>query len=65
MKELGLISCQLPSHKYKKQGGEHIEIPSLLDRQFAVTESNQVWRGDVTYIWTGSRKYATYVKSGI
>ena len=55
MKELGFTSCQLPSHKYKKQGSEHVEIPNLLDRQFAVTEPNQVWCGDVTYIWTGSR----------
>jgi putative transposase len=29
--------------------------PNHLDRQFAVTEPNQVWCGDVTYIWTGKR----------
>ena len=55
MKELGLVSCQLPSHKYQKQSKEHVEIPNRLDRQFAVTEPNQVWCGDVTYVWTGSR----------
>ncbi len=32
-----------------------VEIPNLLDRQFAVTQPNQVWCGDVTYIWTGNR----------
>ncbi len=55
MKELGLVSCQLPAHSYKKATKEHIEIPNKLDRQFAVTEPNQVWCGDVTYVWVGSR----------
>lgn len=30
-------------------------MPNLLARQFAVTEPNQVWCGDVTYVWTGQR----------
>ncbi|SUI81202.1 Uncharacterised protein [Serratia quinivorans] len=34
---------------------EHIEIPNYLERQFVVTEPNQVWCGDVTYIWTSKR----------
>lgn len=55
MKKLGLVSCQLPAHSYKKATKEHIEIPNKLDRQFAVTEPNQVWCGDVTYVWVGSR----------
>jgi putative transposase len=55
MEKLGFVSCQQPSHAYKKSGREHVEIPNLLDRQFAVTEPNQVWCGDVTYIWTGNR----------
>ncbi len=36
-------------------GNEHVAIPNHLERQFAVTELNQVWCGDVTYIWTGKR----------
>lgn len=55
MKELGLVSCQQPTHRYKRGAHEHIAIPNRLERQFAVTEPNQVWCGDVTYIWTGKR----------
>ncbi|EBJ4876784.1 IS3 family transposase [Salmonella enterica] len=55
MKELGLVSCQQPTHRYKRGSHEHVAIPNHLERQFAVTEPNQVWCGDVTYIWTGKR----------
>jgi len=55
MKALDVHSCQLPVHRYKKSGGEHLAIPNLLDRQFAVSKPNQVWCGDVTYVWTGKR----------
>lgn len=41
MKELGLVSCQQPTHRYKRGGHEHIAIPNHLERQFAVTEPNQ------------------------
>ena len=55
MKELCLISCQQPDHRYKKASKEHLEIPHYPERQFAVTGPNQIWCGDVTYIWTGKR----------
>ena len=55
MKELGLVSCQQPTHRYKRGGQVHVAIPNHLERQFAVTEPNQVWCGDVTYVWTGKR----------
>ena len=55
MKELNLVSCQTRKHKYKRGGDERVDIPNLLNRQFAVTRPDQVWCGDVTYIWTGSR----------
>jgi putative transposase len=55
MKELGLVSCQLPLHRYKKTGNEHLAIPNTLNREFTVGCPNQFWCGDVTYIWTGKR----------
>ena len=55
MKKLDIQSCQLPNHRYKKANQAHIEIPNHLNRQFNVTLPNQVWCGDVTYIWTGCR----------
>lgn len=55
MKELEIVSCQLPGHHYKKAGNEHLAILNTLNREFAVNSPNQVWCGDVTYIWTGKR----------
>ncbi len=45
----------LPRWSLPKASKEHVEIPNYLERQFAVTEPNQVWCGDVTYIWAGKR----------
>jgi len=55
MREQSLVSCQLPSHKYKKATQEHVAISNTLERQFAVTQPDQVWCGDITFIWTGNR----------
>ena len=55
MKELNLVSCQQPQHRYKRAAQEHVAIPNKLNRQFDVARPNQVWCGDVTYIWTGKR----------
>jgi len=55
MKELRLVSCQLPKHKYKKATQEHVAIPNTLERQFSMDAPNKIWCGDVTYIWTGNR----------
>lgn len=55
MKVLGLVSSQIPEHRYRKAEQLHLEIPNLLNRQFDVKAPNQAWCGDITYIWTGAR----------
>ena len=55
MRKLNLVSCQFLKHAYKKAPQEHVTIPNILDRQFAVTKPDLVWCGDVTYIWMGNR----------
>ncbi len=55
MKELRLVSNQLPKHAYKRADKLHVAIPNELDRKFLVNKPNQVWCGDITYIWTGQR----------
>ena len=55
MKELGLLSCQPSQHAYKKADKPHTQIPNMLNREFSPEQPNQVWCGDVTYIWTGNR----------
>lgn len=53
MAEAGLASKQ-PGPRYKKTGGEMCIIPNYLNREFNVSAPNQVWCGDVTYIWAGT-----------
>ncbi|QPB84569.1 IS3 family transposase [Pseudoalteromonas rubra] len=57
MKDMQLICKQPGSHSYKKATVERLDIPNRLNREFDVSSPNQVWCGDITYIWTG-RKWA-------
>jgi putative transposase len=55
MRESGLICKQPGPHKYKHATVERIDIPNTLDREFDVPGPNQVWCGDITYIWAQGR----------
>ncbi len=55
MGELGLVCKQPGPHAYKRATVERMDIPNRLDREFDVSQPDQVWCGDITYIWTGQR----------
>lgn len=55
MKEAHLFSSQCRKHRYRRAEGESVIASNVLNRQFTVSGPNQVWCGDVTYIWAGSR----------
>lgn len=52
MKEAGLESKQPKPAAYKVAKAERPDIPNHLNREFDVEQPNQVWCGDITYIWT-------------
>ncbi len=55
MRELGLVSKQPGSHAYKQATVERPDIPNRLNREFITERPNQVWCGDITYIWAQGR----------
>ncbi|WP_412103214.1 IS3 family transposase [Pseudomonas aeruginosa] len=55
MGELGLVSKQPGSHAYKQATVERPDIPNRLNREFATEHPNQVWCGDITYVWAQGR----------
>lgn len=57
MRELNLTCKQPGSHRYKQATIERPDIPNRLNREFKVQSPNQVWCGDITYIWAQNRWY--------
>lgn len=55
MGEMKLVSKQPGSHAYKKATVERPDIPNVLDRKFDVSAPNEVWCGDITYVWAQGR----------
>ena len=42
---------------YKQATVERVDIPNHLNREFTVEAPNQVWCGDITYVWAQGRWY--------
>ena len=55
MKELGIKSKQPGTPKFKVTYQASTIADNILSRQFKVEKPNQVWCGDITYLWTGKR----------
>ncbi len=55
MKEAGLVSKQLKRHRYQLAKDKSFIVENKLERQFNASGANQVWYGDVTYVWSGRR----------
>ena len=55
IQELGIISKQPNKHKYKISEDVSKIAPNLLNRKFNIKAPNQVWCGDVTYVWAGNK----------
>lgn len=55
MRDLELVCKQPGPHSYKLATVERPDIPNILNREFDVDCPNQIWCGDISYIWTGNK----------
>jgi putative transposase len=55
MREMNLVCKQPGPHAYKQATVERLDIPNHLNREFEVNTPNQVWCGDITYVWVRNR----------
>ena len=57
MRELGYQIGRFKVRNLMKEAArsERPDIPNLLAREFDVQQPNQVWCGDITYVWAGGR----------
>jgi putative transposase len=55
MKEAELVSKQPQPSPYKVAQQERPNIPNHLKREFNVLQPDQVWCGDITYVWAGQK----------
>jgi len=55
MKACQLTSCKRPKYAYPKAKQKHIAMPNHLNRGCDVNVSDQVWCGNVIYIWVVKR----------
>lgn len=53
MHEAQLVSKQYKQHRYRIANQVSVIADNHLKRQFHVQQPNQVWCGDVTYVWSG------------
>lgn len=55
MREVGIVSKQDRKHKYRVTGQVATTAPNIVNREFKVSRPNQVWCGDITFVWAGTR----------
>ncbi|TCQ82996.1 putative transposase [Pseudomonas sp. JUb52] len=55
MSEMGLVSKQPGAPVCRRKTEERPDIPNRLERTFETSSPNQVWCGDITYVWAQGR----------